>query len=152
MRNFFVPTLTLAMFFGGSNLAADRTEGRMDATRSVVHARHGMVAASHPLAVQIGVDVLKQGGSAVDAAIAVNAALGFLEPVANGVGGDLFAIVWDQKSGKLYGLNASGRSPLSLTMWSVFLLAPRAPWPSDSSTFCASLVSRVACVVHITGR
>ena len=87
----------------------------MFATRSVVHARHGMVAASHPLAVQIGVEILKQGGSAVDAGIAVNAALGFLEPVANGVGGDLFAIVWDQKSGKLYGLNASGRSPLSLT-------------------------------------
>jgi gamma-glutamyltranspeptidase/glutathione hydrolase len=95
--------------------AADRTEGRMFATRSVVHARHGMVAAAHPLAVQIGIDVLKEGGSAVDAAIAVNAVLGFLEPVANGVGGDLFAIVWDQESGKLYGLNASGRSPLSLT-------------------------------------
>ena len=70
-----------------AHLAADRTEGRMFATRSVVHARHGMVAASHPLAVQIGIDILKQGGSAVDAAIAVNAALGFLEPVANGVGG-----------------------------------------------------------------
>jgi gamma-glutamyltranspeptidase/glutathione hydrolase len=74
-----------------------------------------MVAAAHPLAVQIGIDVLKQGGNAVDAAIAVNAALGFLEPVANGVGGDLFAILWDQKSEKLYGLNASGRSPMALT-------------------------------------
>ena len=95
--------------------AADRTEGEMFATRSVVHARHGMVAASHPLAAQIGLDLLKQGGSAVDAAIGVNAALGFLEPIACGIGGDLFAIVWDAKSRKLYGLNASGRSPKSLT-------------------------------------
>lgn len=95
--------------------AADRTEGAMFATRSVVHARHGMVAASHPLAVQIGIDTLKRGGNAVDAAIAVNAALGFLEPVACGIGGDLFALVWDERSGKLLGLNASGRSPRGLT-------------------------------------
>jgi gamma-glutamyltranspeptidase / glutathione hydrolase len=95
--------------------AADRPAGRMFATRSVVYARHGMVAAAHPLAVQIGVDVLKRGGSAVDAAIAVNAALGFLEPMSCGIGGDLFAIVWDAKSGKLYGLNASGRAPGALT-------------------------------------
>jgi gamma-glutamyltranspeptidase/glutathione hydrolase len=87
----------------------------MFATRSVVYAENGMVAAAHPLAVQIGVDVLKQGGNAVDAAIAVNAALGFLEPTANGIGGDLFAIVWDAKSETVYGLNASGRSPLELT-------------------------------------
>ncbi len=95
--------------------AADRTEGEMFATRSVVYARHGMVAAAHPLAVQIGIDLLKQGGSAVDAAIGVNAALGFLEPVSCGIGGDLFAIVWDAKSRKLYGLNGSGRAPLNLT-------------------------------------
>jgi gamma-glutamyltranspeptidase/glutathione hydrolase len=95
--------------------AADRTEGKMFATRSVVHSRHGMVAAAHPLAVQIGVNLLQQGASAVDAAVGVNAALGFLEPVANGIGGDLFAIVWDADSGKLYGLNASGRSPQALT-------------------------------------
>jgi len=95
--------------------AADRTEGETFATRSVVHGRHGMVAAAHPLAVQIGLDTLKKGGNAVDAAIAVNAALGFLEPVSCGIGGDLFAIVWDAKSGKLYGLNGSGRAPLALT-------------------------------------
>ena len=89
--------------------------GRSFATRSVVYARHGMVAAAHPLAVQIGVDVLKKGGSAVDAAIAVNAALGFLEPMSCGIGGDLFAIVWDAKTQKLYGLNASGRAPRALT-------------------------------------
>ena len=96
-------------------LAADRPDGRAFATRSVVYARHGMVAAAHPLAVDIGLDVLKKGGTAVDAAIAVNAALGFLEPVSCGVGGDLFAIVWDAKSKKLYGLNASGRAPRGLT-------------------------------------
>ena len=94
---------------------ADRTEGKMFATRSVVYGENGMVAAAHPAAVQIGVDILKGGGNAVDAAIAVNAALGFLEPTANGIGGDLFAIVWDEKTQKLYGLNGSGRSPLALT-------------------------------------
>jgi len=96
--------------------AADRPEGRAFATRSVTYARHGMVAAAHPLAVQVGLDVLKAGGSAVDAAIAVNAALGFLEPVSCGLGGDLFAMVWDPKTEKLYGLNASGRAPASLTI------------------------------------
>jgi len=76
--------------------------------RSVVMAPHGMVAASHPLAAQIGLDVLRQGGSAVDAAIATNAALGLVEPMMCGIGGDLYAIVWDAKTQKLYGLNASG--------------------------------------------
>jgi gamma-glutamyltranspeptidase/glutathione hydrolase len=98
-----------------ADFGADRTVGEMFATRSVVHARSGMVAAAHPLAVRIGVEILREGGSAVDAAIAVNAALGFLEPTANGIGGDLFAIVWDAESGKLWGLNGSGRAPASLT-------------------------------------
>ena len=89
--------------------------GRGVATRSVVYARHGMVCAAQPLAVQAGLDVLKAGGSAVDAAIAVNACLGLMEPTANGLGGDLFAIVWDPKTRKLVGLNASGRAPLALT-------------------------------------
>ena len=96
--------------------AADRPEGRAFATRSVSYARHGMVAAAHPLAVQVGLDVLKAGGSAVDAAIAVNAALGFLEPTSCGLGGDLFAMVWDPATAKLYGLNASGRAPAALTI------------------------------------
>jgi gamma-glutamyltranspeptidase/glutathione hydrolase len=96
--------------------AADRPEGRSFATRSVTYARNGMVAAAHPLAVQIGLDVLKAGGSAVDAAIATNAALGFLEPTANGLGGDLFAMVWDPETETLYGLNGSGRAPAALTI------------------------------------
>jgi gamma-glutamyltranspeptidase / glutathione hydrolase len=95
---------------------ADRLTGRPDATRSEVIAPTGMVCASQPLAVQIGVDILKKGGNAVDAAIAVNAALGLMEPVACGAGGDLFAIVWDAKEQKLHGLNASGRSPALLTI------------------------------------
>ena len=94
---------------------ADRPEGRLFATRSVTVARHGMVAAAQPLAVQIGLEVLKKGGSAVDAAIAVDAALGLMEPVSCGLGGDLFAIVWDPATSKLYGLNGSGRAPLALT-------------------------------------
>jgi gamma-glutamyltranspeptidase / glutathione hydrolase len=82
--------------------------------RSVVHARHGMVASAHPLATGIGVGVLEAGGTAVDAAIAVNAALGVLEPVSCGIGGDLFAIVWDAKERRIHGLNASGRAPRQL--------------------------------------
>ena len=74
-----------------------------------------MVAAAHPVAVQIGVEILKRGGTAVDAAIAVNAALGVMEPMSCGIGGDLFAIVWDAKTSKLYGLNASGRAPRAIS-------------------------------------
>ena len=90
--------------------------GRGQATRSAVWAQHGMVCAAQPLAVQAGLEVLKQGGSAVDAAIAVNACLALMEPTSCGLGGDLFAIVWDPKVQKLVGLNASGRAPLALTM------------------------------------
>jgi gamma-glutamyltranspeptidase/glutathione hydrolase len=96
--------------------AQDRITGKTFATRSEVIGQQGMVATSHPLATQIGVDILKKGGTAVDAAIAANAALGLMEPTGCGIGGDLFAIVWDAKSGRLYGLNASGRSPQGLTL------------------------------------
>ena len=88
---------------------------RGSATRSVVYGRHGMVCCAQPLAAQAGLEVLKAGGSAVDAAIAINACLGLMEPTANGMGGDLFAIVWDPKTNALHGLNACGRSPLALT-------------------------------------
>ena len=83
--------------------------------RSVTMAPHGMVATSQPLAAQAGLDVLKKGGNAIDAAIATNAALGLMEPMSCGIGGDLYAIVWDAKTQKLYGLNASGRSPYRAT-------------------------------------
>lgn len=81
------------------------------AGRSVTVADNGIVATSHPLAAQVGLDILKQGGSAVDAAIATSAAMGLMEPMSCGIGGDLFAIVWDAKTQKLYGLNANGRAP-----------------------------------------
>jgi len=97
-------------------LAGDRVTGRSFATRSEVIALHGMAATSHPLATNAALDILKDGGSAVDAAIAANAMLGLVEPTGNGVGGDLFAIVWDARTRRLYGLNASGRSPKSLSL------------------------------------
>jgi gamma-glutamyltranspeptidase / glutathione hydrolase len=84
--------------------------------RSETLATHGMVATSHPLASQIGLEVLRKGGNATDAAIAVNAALGLMEPMSCGVGGDLYALIWDSKTQKLYGLNASGRSPYRATL------------------------------------
>jgi gamma-glutamyltranspeptidase/glutathione hydrolase len=104
------------IFLSNCSLAQDRITGRTFATRSEVIGQHGMVASSQPLATQIGLEILKKGGSAVDAAIAVNAALGLMEPTGSGVGGDLFAIVYEAKTGKLYGLNASGRSPKALTL------------------------------------
>ncbi|SFB93423.1 gamma-glutamyltransferase 2. Threonine peptidase. MEROPS family T03 [Spirosoma endophyticum] len=107
--------LTTARLHGQQTGKGDRLTGFNFATRSPVLGRQGMVATSHPLATQIGLDVLKQGGTAVDAAIAANAALGVVEPNNGGIGGDLFAIVWSAKERKLYGLNASGRSPNGLT-------------------------------------
>jgi len=108
--------LVFILINGAIAMAADRITGKPFATRSEVIAPHAMAATSQPLATQIALDILKQGGSAVDAAIAANAALGLMEPTGNGMGGDLFAIVWDAASQELHGLNASGRSPMSLTL------------------------------------
>lgn len=115
-------------------LAADRITGKPFATRSEVIARHGIAATSQPLATQVALDILKEGGSAVDAAIAANAVLGLMEPTGCGIGGDLFAIVWDAEGSKLHGLNASGRSPQSLTLDyfkqnNMTRIPPRGPLP-----------------------
>jgi gamma-glutamyltranspeptidase / glutathione hydrolase len=114
------PRLLLLLFVAAG--AAQHSLGQIDritglpfATRSEVVARHGMVCTSVPLATEVGIDILKRGGSAVDAAIAANAALGLMEPTGNGIGGDLYAIVYSAKENKLYGINASGRSPLGLS-------------------------------------
>ena len=106
----------LVIFSPFNLFSQDRITGEMFSTRSEVISQNGMVATSHPLASQIGIDILQNGGNAIDAAIAANAALGLMEPTGNGIGGDLFAIVWIEKEKKLYGLNASGRSPENLTL------------------------------------
>src|SRR5215469_11760570 len=93
----------------------DRPSGEPWQGRSMVVAQHGIVATSQPLAAQAGLDVLKSGGNAADAAIAAGAVLGVVEPMSCGIGGDLFVIYWDNKTQKLYGLNASGRSPYELS-------------------------------------
>ncbi len=93
----------------------DRPTDNPGQSRSVVVATHGMVAASVPLAAEAGLDILKRGGNAADAAIAANAMNALVEPMSCGIGGDLFVIYWDNKTQKLYGLNASGRSPYKLT-------------------------------------
>jgi len=99
-----------------SGYGYDRITGEQFASRSEVIGQHGMIATSHPLATQIGIDVLKKGGTAIDAAIAANIALGLMEPTGSGIGGDLFAIVWDAKEQKLFGLNASGPAPQSISL------------------------------------
>ncbi len=106
----------LLLLFTISIFAQDRITGLPWATRSEVIAQNGMACTSQPLATQVALDILKQGGNAMDAAIAANACLGLMEPTGSGVGGDLFAIIWDAKTQKLYGLNSSGPSPKGLTI------------------------------------
>lgn len=112
-RWLFILVTVMASTSAASALHWPRSRGIT--ARSVAMAPHGMVATSHPLAAEIGLDVLKRGGNALDAALATNAAMGLMEPMSCGVGGDLFAIVWDAKAHKMYGLNASGRSPYRAT-------------------------------------
>ena len=112
--NFFYYFLTF--IFSLNLLSFDRVTGEEFTSRSEVIAKNGMVATSHPLASQIGLQILKDGGNAIDAAIAANVALGLMEPTGNGIGGDLFVILWDAKTKKLYGLNASGPSPQSISI------------------------------------
>src|SRR5690349_18240324 len=104
------PLLLAGLLFAMPGSAQDRTQAR-----SMVISRYGIVATEHPIASQIGATILSEGGNAVDAAIAANAAMGVVAPMANGIGGDLFAIVYEAKTGKLYGLNASGWAPSGLT-------------------------------------
>ncbi|WP_321309792.1 gamma-glutamyltransferase [Marinifilum fragile] len=110
-----IPLFLLLIFSINTN-AQDRITGFNFATRSEVIAQNGMACTSQPLATQVALDILKSGGNAVDAAIAANATLGLMEPTGCGIGGDIFVILWDAKTKKLYGLNGSGRSPKSLTL------------------------------------
>jgi gamma-glutamyltranspeptidase / glutathione hydrolase len=107
------PKLAIALFLllPATLAAQDRSQNR-----SMVVSRDGIVASESPLASQAGVRILESGGNAVDAAIATNAVMGLVEPMMNGIGGDLFAIVYDAKANKLYGLNASGWAPKDLTI------------------------------------
>jgi gamma-glutamyltranspeptidase / glutathione hydrolase len=119
MRNIFRSTNMLMAFWMAISIQAagqDRPSGKTFATRSEVIAQHGMACTSQPLATQTAIDILRQGGNAIDAAIAANAVLGVTEPHVNGIGGDIFAIIYEAKTGKLHGLNGSGRSPYSLTL------------------------------------
>ena len=94
----------------------ERVSGESFATRSPVIAPHGAAATAHPLATQTAIDVMRSGGSAVDAAIAANAMLGLVEPTGNGIGGDIFVIVWDPRTSRLYGYNGSGRTPQGMSL------------------------------------
>ena len=109
-------TLTILLFLSNYIISYDRILGKDFATRSEVIATNGMAATSHPLATQTAIDVLKDGGNAIDAAIAANAVLGLVEPTGCGIGGDLFAIVWIEEDKKLYGLNSSGPAAQDMTI------------------------------------
>ena len=109
-------TILMTLLFSFSIYSQDRITGFDFATRSEVIAVNGMACTSQPLATQVAIDILKKGGNAIDAAIAANAVLGLVEPTSCGVGGDLFTIIWSEQKQKLYGLNASGRSPRSLKL------------------------------------
>lgn len=114
-----VTALLVAPFSATAQLPADRptpSQPARDGSRSMVASQYGIVATSQVAASQAGAAILAKGGSAVDAAIAANAALGVIEPAMNGIGGDLFAIVYDAKTKQVYGLNASGWTPAAMTL------------------------------------
>ena len=113
MKNYLLFSLLLSSF---SLFGYDRITGLDFASRSEVLASNGMAATSHPLATQTAISVLKNGGNAIDAAIAANAVLGLVEPTGCGIGGDLFAIVWSADDKKLYGLNSSGPAPINISI------------------------------------
>ncbi|WP_296819802.1 gamma-glutamyltransferase family protein [Brevundimonas sp.] len=124
-RRTFFAALPLGLATAGSALSqeiyrnvgsGDRITGQPFAGRSTVWGSQGAAATAHPMATLIGIDTLRRGGSAIDAAIAINAALGFLEPVANGIGGDAFCLMWDPAQGRVVGLNGSGNSPMGLSL------------------------------------
>jgi gamma-glutamyltranspeptidase/glutathione hydrolase len=119
----------------------ERVSGESFASRSPVVAPHGAAATAHPLATQTAIDVLRAGGSAIDAAIAANAMLGLVEPTANGVGGDIFVIVWDPRTRRLYGYNGSGRSPQGLSLAELRRVARRHGDPDHVPSFGAASVS-----------
>ena len=108
--------IILLFFLLNSVFSYDRITGLPFASRSEVIAENGMAATSHPLATQTAIEILKDGGNAIDAAIAANAVLGLVEPTGCGIGGDLFAIVWDSKTQQLYGLNSSGPAPKDMNI------------------------------------
>ncbi|CAN5881700.1 hypothetical protein BH11PSE6_BH11PSE6_03870 [soil metagenome] len=99
--------------------AGDRPVGASFASRTAVYGMNGAAGTAHPLATMAGIDILRRGGSAVDAAIAINACLGFLEPTSSGIGGDAYAMIWDPKAGKVVGLAGSGASPRALSLETV---------------------------------
>ena len=108
--------MSVAILLPNLGNTADRVTGSQFLTRSPVLANNAMAATSQPLATQVALEIMRKGGNAMDAAVAANAMLGLVEPTGNGIGGDLFAIIWDAKSARLYGLNASGRSPKSISL------------------------------------
>ncbi len=116
MKNFYSKIIYCLLFLGCNLYAQDRLTGETFTTRSEILARNGMAATSQPLATQVALEILKKGGTAMDAAIAANAMLGLVEPGSCGIGGDIFAIVWNAKDQKLYGFNGSGRAPKSLSI------------------------------------
>ncbi len=151
-RSIMGACLGLALFATGADAQTDpprdpsfgrgeRVSGETFATRSPVLGAHGAAATAHPLATQTAIDVLRAGGSAMDAAIAANAMLGLVEPTGNGIGGDIFVIVWDPETQRLYGYNGSGRTPRGLSLTEMRREARRRGNPNAVPSFGAASVS-----------